>query len=142
MMTKNKNLLNWVEEVTALCKPDSVYWCDGSQAEYDRLMQGCVDSGAAIALNPEKKPGCYLFRSHPSDVARVETRTFIASKNKEDAGPTNNWIDPVELKATMTKLYDGCMKGRTLYVIPFSMVPSAPRLPKSVWKLPTVRMLL
>lgn len=123
MMTKNKNLLNWVEEVTALCKPDSVYWCDGSQAEYDRLMQGCVDSGAAIALNPEKKPGCYLFRSHPSDVARVETRTFIASKNKEDAGPTNNWIDPVELKATMTKLYDGCMKGRTLYVIPFSMGP-------------------
>ena len=122
-MTKNKNLLNWVEEVTALCKPDSVYWCDGSQAEYDRLMQGCVDSGAAIALNPEKKPGCYLFRSHPSDVARVETRTFIASKNKEDAGPTNNWIDPVELKATMTKLYDGCMKGRTLYVIPFSMGP-------------------
>lgn len=123
MPTKNKNLLNWVEEVTALCKPDSVYWCDGSQAEYDRLMQGCVDAGAAIALNPEKKPGCYLFRSHPSDVARVETRTFIASKNKEDAGPTNNWIDPVELKATMTKLYDGCMKGRTLYVIPFSMGP-------------------
>lgn len=123
MMTKNKNLLNWVEEVTALCKPDNVYWMDGSQEEYDRIMQECVDSGAAIALNPEKKPGCYLFRSHPSDVARVETRTFIASKNKEDAGPTNNWIDPVELKATMTKLYEGCMKGRTLYVIPFSMGP-------------------
>ncbi len=123
MPTKNKDLLKWVEEVTALCKPDSVYWCDGSQAEYDTIIKGCVDSGLAIALNPEKKPGCYLFRSHPTDVARVETRTFIASKNKEDAGPTNNWVDPVELKATMTKLYDGCMKGRTLYVIPFSMGP-------------------
>ena len=123
MPTKNQNLLNWVQEVTALCKPDSVYWCDGSQAEYDSIIKGCVDSGLAVALNPEKKPGCYLFRSHPTDVARVETRTFIASKNKEDAGPTNNWVDPDELKATMTKLYDGCMKGRTLYVIPFSMGP-------------------
>ncbi|OQA66836.1 MAG: Phosphoenolpyruvate carboxykinase (GTP) [Firmicutes bacterium ADurb.Bin262] len=123
MQTKNQTLLRWVEEVTALCKPDNVYWTDGSQAEYDRIMKGCVDSGLAIPLNPEKKPGCFLFRSHPTDVARVESRTFIASKKKEDAGPTNNWIDPVELKATMTKLYDGCMKGRTLYVIPFSMGP-------------------
>ncbi len=123
MPTKNQNLLNWVQEVAALCKPDGVHWCDGSQAEYDTIMNGCVEAGLAIALNPEKKPGCFLFRSHPTDVARVETRTFIASKNKEDAGPTNNWIDPVELKATMTKLYDGCMKGRTLYVIPFSMGP-------------------
>ncbi|MCL2304398.1 MAG: phosphoenolpyruvate carboxykinase (GTP) [Planctomycetaceae bacterium] len=123
MLTKNQNLLNWVEEVKTLCKPDAVYWADGSQEEYDRLMQEMVDAGMATPLNPEKKPGCFLFRSHPSDVARAEARTFIACKNKEDAGPTNNWVDPVELKATMTGLYDGCMKGRTMYVIPFSMGP-------------------
>ena len=123
MLTKNQNLLNWVEEVKALCKPDSVYWTDGSQEEYDRMIKICVDAGLATQLDPKKRPGCYLFRSHPSDVARAEARTFIACKNKEDAGPTNNWVDPVELKATMTKLYDGCMKGRTMYVIPFSMGP-------------------
>ncbi|MCL2023826.1 MAG: phosphoenolpyruvate carboxykinase (GTP) [Oscillospiraceae bacterium] len=120
---KNKKLAAWIEEVRALCKPDSVYLSDGSQEEYDRLVQEMVDAGMATPLNPEKRPGCYLFRSHPSDVARAESRTFIASKNKEDAGPTNNWVDPDALKAEMTALYDGCMKGRTMYVIPFSMGP-------------------
>ncbi|MCL2512341.1 MAG: phosphoenolpyruvate carboxykinase (GTP) [Oscillospiraceae bacterium] len=123
MPTKNQNLLNWAEETAALCKPDRVCWCDGSQQEYDNLLREMVDAGMAIPLNREKRPGCYLFRSHPSDVARVENRTFVASKNREDAGPTCNWIDPDELKATMTVLYDGCMKGRTMYVIPFSMGP-------------------
>ena len=123
MVTNNKELLKWVDEMAAMCQPEDIYWCDGSQEEYDRIIKLMVDSGQAIPLNQEKKPGCYLFRSHPSDVARAEKRTFIASKTQEDAGPTNNWIDPVELKATMTKLYTGCMKGRTMYVIPYSMGP-------------------
>jgi len=93
-----------------MCQPDEIYWCDGSEEENERLIKLMVDSGLATPLNPEKRPGCYLFRSDPSDVARVEDRTFIASKTKEDAGPTNNWIDPVELKATMKELYKGCMK--------------------------------
>ena len=122
-MVKHEKLLAWVKEVEELCQPDKVYWCDGSEEENERLIQELVESGSAVALDKEKRPGCYLFRSHPSDVARVEQRTYIASKKEEDAGPTNNWIDPVELKKTMTDLYRGCMKGRTMYVIPFSMGP-------------------
>ena len=120
-MNKNAKLAAWVEEMRALCTPEAVHWCDGTPEEYAILMKQAIDSGLAIPL--KKRPNCQLFRSHPSDVARVEDRTYIASKKQEDAGPTNNWIDPEELKVTMRGLYSGCMKGRTMYVIPFSMGP-------------------
>jgi phosphoenolpyruvate carboxykinase (GTP) len=122
-MTKNKKLRCWVEEIAALCKPELVYWCDGSRAEYDRLAETLVAQGSGQWLDPVKHPDCLLFRSDPSDVARVEDRTYIASHSMENAGPTNNWIDPFELTRKMTGLYDGCMRGRTMYVIPFSMGP-------------------
>ncbi|MBL8026009.1 MAG: phosphoenolpyruvate carboxykinase (GTP) [Fibrobacteres bacterium] len=121
--TKNAKLLAWVEEVKNLCQPDSIVWCDGSKREYDEMVSLLKKLGLATELNPAKRPGSILFRSDPSDVARVEDRTYIASKTKEAAGPTNNWIDPDQLKETMKGLYSGCMKGRTLYVIPFSMGP-------------------
>lgn len=111
----------WIEEMVALCAPDTVYVCDGSKKEYDTIMQKMVDAGLATPL--KKRKNCFLFRSQPSDVARVEARTFIASKREDDAGPTNHWTDPAELKKTMTGLYSQCMKGRTMYVIPFSMGP-------------------
>ncbi|HOF33805.1 MAG TPA: phosphoenolpyruvate carboxykinase (GTP) [Spirochaetota bacterium] len=129
-MTKHQKLLKWVEEVAAMTKPENIYWCDGSQKEYDEMIKVMVDEGLAIPLNEKKRPGCVLFKSDASDVARVENRTYIASKNKEAAGPTNNWINPEELKTTMRGLYDGCMKGRTMYVIPFSMGPVGSNIAK------------
>ncbi len=122
-MTKNQKLIQWIEEMSMLCKPDSVYICDGSQEEYDRLCEEMVKAGSFIRLDPSKKLNSFWVKSDPADTARVEDRTFICSKTKEDAGPTNNWKDPEEMKTIMKGLYDGCMKGRIMYIIPFSMGP-------------------
>ena len=121
--TTNQELLDWVEQWRSIFEPDEVYWCDGSAEEYDRLCQQLVDAGTFEQLNDAKRPNSYLALSDPADVARVEDRTFICSEQEIDAGPTNNWRDPAELKAEMLEQYRGAMKGRTMYVVPFSMGP-------------------
>ncbi|PKL52205.1 MAG: phosphoenolpyruvate carboxykinase (GTP) [Nitrospira bacterium HGW-Nitrospira-1] len=121
MMVKNEKLNAWVKEIADMCRPDSIYWCNGSKEEYDRMMAKMIASGSATVL--KKRSNSFLFRSDPSDVARVEDRTYISTSSRDEAGPTNNWMEPAELKETMKGLYNGCMKGRTMYVIPFSMGP-------------------
>src|SRR6266536_6148514 len=122
-LSTNKHLLRWVEKMADLCKPAAIHWVDGSQEEYDTLCAQLVESGTFVKLNEKLWPGCYYARSDASDVARVEDRTFICSLSKDAAGPTNNWEEPFQMRRKLKELFDGSMRGRTMYVLPFSMGP-------------------
>jgi len=137
--TRLPELAEWVEEIAGLTKPDAVVWCDGSQAEWDRLTSLLVEHGTFTRLNPELRPNSFWCASDPSDVARVEDRTFICSEREQDAGPTNNWIAPEQMRKTFAEIFDGCMQGRVMYVVPFCMGRWAARSPRSGSRSPTRR---